>query len=327
MALTAPATRRGLLATAALLGTASTARAVDAYPTRPVTIVVPFAVGGSTHFVAQLLARRLAANLGQPFQVEVMTGESGLTAMADVARAAPDGHRLVLSPNSTFAMATHYLNSPLVIERDFAPACLVASTPMVLCVHRDSGFRSLSDLVEAARLAPDRLRYGSAGVGVTNHLAVELFAKGFGLSFQHVTFSGGAPAMHAVLQDQVQFAFVDLVTAIPRIAGGTLRPLAVSSADRVAPLRDVPTIAESGLPGYAVTTDFALFAPAGTADFILDRLCRTTMAVMRAEATRQILAPLAIEPARITREGFPDYLADQNRIWLATIRQRAMTTP
>lgn len=327
MALTLPATRRGLLATAALLGAARPARAVDAYPTRPVTIVVPFAVGGSTHFVAQLLGRRLAANLGQPFNIEVITGESGLTAMADVARAAPDGHRLVLSPNSTFAMATHYLDTPLVIERDFAPVCLVASTPMVLCVHADSGFRTLQDLVEAARLVPEQLRYGSAGIGVTNHLAVELFAKGFGIRFQHVTFSGGAPAMHAVLQDQVQFAFIDLVTAIPRIAGGSLRPLAVSSAARAAPLREVPTIAESGLPGYAVTTDFALFAPAATPEVVLERLCRTTKAVMRAEGTRQILAPLAIEPAQITRQGFPDYLKNQNETWLAAIRQRERYTP
>lgn len=327
MALTTPATRRSLLATAALLGAASPARAVDAYPTRPVTMVVPFAVGGSTHFVAQLLARRLAANLGQPFNLEVITGDSGLAAMANVARAAPDGHRLVLSPNSTFAMATHYVDTPLVIERDFAPVCLVASTPMVLCVHADSGFRSLQDLVEAARLAPERLRYASAGIGVTNHLAVEFFARGFGIRFQNIVFSGGAPAMHALLQDQVQFAFIDLVTAIPRIAGGGLRPLAVTSAERVEPLRDVPTIAESGLPGYAVTTDFGLFAPAGTADFILDRLCRTTMAVMRAETTRQILAPLAIEPARITRQEFPEYLRAQDQTWLATIRQRERHTP
>lgn len=326
MPITSIATRRGLLAGVAALA-ARPAGAVDAYPTRPVTIVVPFAVGGSTYFVGQLLARRLAANLGQPFRIEVITGESGLTAMTDVARSAPDGHRLVLSPNSTFAMAAHYLNSPLVIERDFAPVCLVARTPMVLCVHADSGFRTLADLVEAARLAPERLRYGSAGIGVANHLAVELFARGFGIRFQHMTFSGGAPAMHAVLQDQVQFAFIDLVTAIPRIAGGGLRPLAVSSAQRAEPLRDVPTIAESGLPGYALTTDFALFAPAGTADFILDRLCRTSMAVMRAEATRQILAPLAIEPARISREGFPDYLNSQDRTWLATLRQREGHTP
>jgi tripartite-type tricarboxylate transporter receptor subunit TctC len=198
---------------------------------------------------------------------------------------------------------------------------------MVLCVHADSGFRTLQDLVEAARLAPERLRYGSAGIGVTNHLAVELFAKGFGLRFQHMTFSGGAPAMHAVLQDQVQFAFIDLVTAIPRIAGNGLRPLAVSSAARVEPLRDVPTIAESGLPGFAVTTDFALFAPAGTPEFILERLCRTSIAVMRAEATRQILAPLAISPATVGREGFPDYLRSQDQTWLAAVRQRERHTP
>lgn len=327
MPLSAPATRRGLLAAAALLGPASAATAAGTYPTRPVTIVVPFAVGGSTHFVAQLLARRLAASLGQPFQIEVITGESGLAAMADVARAAPDGHRLVVSPNSTFAMAAHYLGSPLVIERDFAPVCLIASTPMVLCVHADSGFRTLADLVEAARLAPDRLRYGSAGVGVTNHLAVELFGKGFGIRFQHMTFSGGAPAMHALLRDQVQFAFIDLVTAIPRISGGGLRPLAVSSAARVAPLPAVPTIAESGLPGFAVTTDFGVFAPAGTPDAILERLCRTTRAVMRAEATRQILTPLAITPTGIGREAFPDYLKSQDLTWLANIRHRENHTP
>ncbi|MBS7791381.1 tripartite tricarboxylate transporter substrate binding protein [Roseococcus sp. SDR] len=320
-----PVPRRALLAAPFLLPAA--AHAVDAYPTGPVTLVVPFAVGGATHFVAQILARRLAAILGQPFRIEVITGESGLAAMADVARAAPDGHRLVLSPNSTFAMAAHYLDTPLVIERDFAPVCLVASTPMVLCVHTGSRFHTLQDLVEAARLAPERLRYGSAGIGVINHLAVELFAKGFDLRFQHITFSGGAPAMHAVLQDQVQFAFIDLVTAIPRIAGGGLRPLAVSSAARAEPLRQVPTIAESGLPGFAVTTDFALFAPARTPELILERLCRTSTAVMRAEATRQILAPLAITPTTVRREGFHDYLKGQDLTWLAAVRWRERHTP
>jgi tripartite-type tricarboxylate transporter receptor subunit TctC len=323
----AAVTPRRLLATAALLGIAQPACARLAYPARPVTIVVPFAAGGSTHFVAHLLGRRLGDSLGQPFATEVLTGESGLAAMADVARAAPDGHRLVLSPNSTFAMAVQELATGLVIERDFAPVCVVASTPLVLCVRADSSFRTVDDLVGAARLAPERLRYGLAGIGVTNHMAVERFAKGWGIRFQQMTFHGGAPVMHALLQDQVQFAFLDLVTAIPRIGGGGLRPLAVSSAQRVSPLREVPTIAESGLAGFAVNTDFALFAPAGTAEFILDRLCRTTMAGMRAQATRQMLAPFAIEPGTVPREGFSDYLKRQDQGWLAAVRQRERFTP
>ena len=316
-------TRRGTAtAAAALLG--GTAQAQAGWPNRPVSIVVPFAAGGSTHFVARLLASRLSAMLGQPFPLLVHPGESGLLGMALVARAAPDGYTLVLSPNSTFAMAVHMASQPLDVVRAFVPIGLLASNPLVLCVHADSGFRTLSDLSAAARAAPEQISYGAAGRGVSNQLAAELYAEGFGLRLKGVQFTGGAPALQALLRGEVNLSFVDLITAIPRLNAGDLRALAVTSEQRVPQLADVPTMSEAGLPGYRATTDFALFAPAGTPEMIIARLSAATTQVMNTEEVRARLASLAINPWTGSREEFPTYLEAENRKWRGIIERRGI---
>lgn len=316
-------TRRGLaMAAAALLG--GTARAQAAWPSRPVRIVVPFAAGGSAYFVARLLARRLGAMLGQPFPLEVRAGESGLIGMAFVAQAEPDGYTLLLCPNSSFAMAIHLAAQPMDVARAFAPVGLVASNPLVLCVHADSGFRTLADLNAAARLAPERISYGATGRGVSNHLAAELYADGFGLRLKDVQFDGGLPALQALLRGDVHLAFVDLVTAIPRLNAGDLRALAVTSEQPIPQLTDVPTLSQAGLPGYRATTDFALFAPAGTPEVVMARLSAATLQVMRLEDVRSLLAPLAIDPWTGSREEFPAYLDAENRRWRGIIERRGL---
>jgi tripartite-type tricarboxylate transporter receptor subunit TctC len=315
--------RRGM-ALAALAAMGGTARAQGNWPSRPVTIVVPFVAGGSTYFVAQALARRLSAMLGQPFPLLVSTGESGLAGMALVARAAPDGHMLVVSPNSSFAMAVHMVSQPLDVAAAFVPVGLLASNPLVLCVQADGGFRNLDDLTAAARAAPGQISYGAAGRGVSNHMAAELYADGFDLQLRAVHFPGGAPALQALLRGEVNLSFVDLVTAIPRLNAGDLRALAVTSARRVPQLADVPTMAEAGLPGYRATTDFALFAPAGTPEGTIARLSAATRRAMGTEEVRARLAPLAIEPWTGSREEFPAYLEAENRKWRGIIERRGI---
>lgn len=318
-----PVTRRGI-ATAALAVLGGTARAQGGWPNRPVSIVVPFAAGGSTHFVAQLLARRLSAMLGQPFPLLLRPGESGLTGMALVAQAPADGYTLLLSPNSTFAMAVHMASSSLDVARAFVPVGLVASNPLVLCVQADSGFRTLADLSAAARAAPGQISYGAAGRGVSSQLAAELYAEGFGLHLTGVQFSGGAPALQALLRSEVNLSFVDLVTAIPHWNAGELRALAVTSEQRIPQLANVATMSEVGLPGYRATTDFALFAPAGTPEAIIERLSGATMEAMNTEEARARLAPLAIEPWVGSRDEFPAYLEAENRKWRGIIERRGI---
>lgn len=319
-----PAMKRRGVATAALAVLGGRAQAQDGWPNRPVNIVVPFAAGGSTYFVAQLLARRLSATLGQPFPLRVRPGESGLIGMALVARAVPDGYMLLICPNSTFAMAVHMASRPLDVARAFAPVGLLASNPLVLCVHADSGFRTLADLSAAARAAPEQISYGAAGPDVSNHLAAELYAEGFGLRLKGVQFAGGAPALQALLRGEVNLSFVDLVTAIPHLNAGNVRALALTSERRVPQLADVPTLSEAGLPGYRATTDFALFAPAGTPEEIIARLSAATMEVMNTEDARARLAPLGIHPWTGSRDQFPAYLDAESRKWRGIIERRGI---
>lgn len=310
------------LAAAALPGGA--ARAQAAWPSRPVGIVVPFVAGGSAYFVARLLARRLSATLGQPFPLEVRLGESGLAGMAFVAQAQPDGYTLLLAPNSSFAMAVHMAARPMDVARAFAPVGLVASNPLVLCVHADSGFGTLADLNAAARSGPERISYGAAGRGVSSHLAAELYADGFGLRLKAVQFDGEVPALQALLRGDVHLAFLDVATAMPRLNAGELRALAVTAEQPVPQLADVATLSQAGLPGYRATTDFALFAPAGTPEAILARLSAAMLEVMNTEAVRAFLAPLAMDPWTGPREGFPAYLDAENRRWRGIIERRGL---
>lgn len=310
-----------------LLAAPGPAIAEGVYPERPVTLVIPFASGGFAHLVGRALGRRLAARLGQPFRMEYVVGRGGLAAFAAVAQAPADGYTLLVGASSSYAMAVHAGTPPLDVRRDLAPLGLLATVARVLCVHADSGYRSLADLVAAARAAPGLVTYGISGAGVGSHLAAELFAKGFGLRLKHRSYEGGALAAQAVARGEVQFSFLDLPTGIPLLRAGMLRPLAVSSLQRQPLLPQVRTLAESGLPGFRATSDLALFAPAGTPRPVLHRLSEAARAAMLAEETRALFAPLGIEPLAGRREDFPAYLAAESGRWLALVRQLGIQAP
>ncbi|TCZ56618.1 Bug family tripartite tricarboxylate transporter substrate binding protein [Roseicella aquatilis] len=300
------------------------ARAQEAYPgTRPVTVVAPFAAGGSTDFVARLIAQELGARLGGSFVVDNRAGASGTVGAGTVARAKPDGFTLLMAPNSTFAMAPFLMsNLGYDAERAFAPISLLATNGMFVCVKSGFAAKTLPALVAQAKAAPGRISYGSGGVGVSNHLAVEIFAAATGIDLLHVPYRGGAPAMQALLAGEVQLSFVDTVTALPYLQSGELRALAVTTAQRAAQAPEVPTIAESGVPGYRASTDFALFAPAGTPEPILKALSDAAVAAMRSPQVRERLAPLAIDPVGGSRAEFAGYLAEESAKWGAIIKAR-----
>jgi len=294
-----------------------------AYPSRPVTIIVPFAPGGSTDFVARLLAQYLSGAMGGSFVVENRAGGSGTIGHGALARARPDGYTLDVAPTGTFAVAP-FLFSPLPYDNDkaFAPISLLAGNAMFVCVHSSSPIRTVADLVAAAKKDPGKLSYASPGSGTVGQLAPELMLDMAGIDILHVSYRGGGPALQALLTKEATMGFVDTVTAIPYIQSGELRALAVTGKARDAKVPDVPTLAEAGLPGYHATNDFGFFAPAGTPAPIIQRLSAAAREVLANPEVRGKLDAASIDVIAGTAEAFPPFLAEEGRRWGDLVRRR-----
>lgn len=318
--------RRAMLAALPGLTLAAGAGAQPApYPARPVTIIVPFAPGGSTDFVARLLAQHLAAALGGSFVVENRAGAAGTVGHGAVARARPDGYMLGVAPTGTFAVAP-YLFSPLPYDNDraFAPISLLASNAMFVCVHPAGGIDSFAALLAAAKAQPGRLSYASPGAGTVGHLAPELMLDMAGIDMLHVPYRSGGLQTQALLARETHAALIDAVTALPYMQSGELRALAVTSRDRNSKAPDVPTLAESGLAGYHATNDFGFFAPAGTPAPIVQRLAAGAREVLGNAEVRARLDAAAIDVIGGSADAFPPYLAEEGRRWGDLIRRRGI---
>ena len=311
------------LAAGAALLRPGEAGAQGAYPSRAVSVMVPFAPGGSTDFIARLLAQELAAAMGQQFVVDNRAGASGTVGMTFLARARPDGYSLGVVPNGTFAMApAMFERLPYDNETAFAPIGMLASNGMFLCVEPNSPYRSLADLVAASKAQPGRISFGSAGSGVANHLGPELLQEMAGVQWLHVSYRSGAAGVQAVIAKEVGLSFVDSVTAIPYLRDRTMLALGYSGSERSPQAPDVPTIAELGYPGYRASTDFGFFAPAGTPKPVIDRLSDEMRRIMLSPATKARLEPLAIDPVGGTPEEFGPYAAAERAKWGDLIRRR-----
>ncbi len=242
------------------------------FPDRTVTLVVPFAAGGSTDVVARIVAEAMSADLGQQVVVENVGGAGGSVGAGQVARAEPDGHTILMG-----TVATHALN-PLILastpydaEADFAPISLLALVPNVLVVNPELPATTVAELIGLLKAEPDAYAYASSGVGTPLHLSGELFKLLAGVSMQHVPYQGSGPALNDLIGNQVSIMFDNLPSSSGHVAAGTLRALGVTTAARAPSFPDVPTIAET-LPGYETYTWNALFAPAGTPREAIDRL-------------------------------------------------------
>jgi tripartite-type tricarboxylate transporter receptor subunit TctC len=297
--------------------------AQPAWPNRPVTVMVPFAPGGSTDFIARLLSQELSTSLGQQFVVDNRAGASGTVGMAWLARARPDGYTLGVVPNGTFAMA------PAMFERlsydndnAFAPVGMLASNGMFLCVEPGSPYKDLAALIAASRSNTGRISFATAGSGVANHLGPELLQEMAGVQWLHVPYRSGAAGVQAVIGKETVLSFVDSVTAIPYLRDRALVALGYSGRERSPQAPEVPTIAESGYPGYQASTDFGLFAPAGTPQPVLAKLSEEARRIMLSPATKTRLEPLAIDPVGGTPEQFGPYAAAERSKWGDLIRRR-----
>jgi len=221
------------------------------YPTRPVTFVVPFAPGGVTTLFARLLSQKLEQQLGKPFVVENRPGGGGVTAATQVAHAPPDGHTIMMASSTVLAInVTLRKNLPYDPRKDLAPIALLARVPFVLVVNPALPVRSVSDLVKLVREKPGKISFGTPGPGTFHHLNGEMFKTMFGLDLVHVPYKGSAPALQDVVGGHIDMMFSDVSPALPLIAAGKVRPLGVTTRQRVPAVADVPPLAEVGMPGY-----------------------------------------------------------------------------
>lgn len=321
--------RRSLLVSAALgttlIGPQRAAAQEPPWPSRPITLIVPFGAGGGTDILARLLAQHMASALGQPIPIENRAGATGTIGMAQLARARPDGYTIAIAPNGTYAMATAlYDRLPYDIERAFAPIGMLATTPIFLCVHPSAPWQTLGELIAAAKAAPGSITYASAGAGSTSHIFVELLLETSGAQMLHVPYRSAAQTAQAVMQRETAMSMVDASVCLPFIRSGELQALAITAPQRSSQAPDVPTVAESGVPGYRASVDFGLFAPAGTPQPILDRLAAEARAVLQLPEMKPRLESLAMEPVGGTPAEFAANQAEETRRWADLIRRRGI---
>jgi len=292
--------------TVALAFVAAAARAQSAdYPDRPIKMIVGFAAGGGTDVVARIMAQKMSEILHQTVVVENRTGASGMIAAQDVAKADPDGYTLMMGSQTTFAVAPHlYRKVTVDPQKDFAGVALTGASPLVLVVNPSFAAHSVADVIAMAKADPGKINFGTGGLGTTPHMTAELFEHDAGIKLVHVAYRGEAGAINDLLAGQIPLMFANLSAVMGNIKGGTLRALAVTSAKRSSSVPEVPTVAESALPGFAAETWFGIVAHAGTPMDIRVKLNAAARAAPERNDTRARFAELGMT----TGSGSPDEL-------------------
>ena len=282
---------------------------------RVIKIVVASSAGGGTDTVARVLANELARPIGQQFVVENRPGAGNVRGSDVVAKSAPDGYTLLMSASTLAINHVMYKQLPYDVARDFAPITQMVSLPNVLVVGMGTPFRSFGDFLSAARAKPGALTYGSAGLGTAPHMAMELLRVSAGIDVLHVPYTGVAPALNDIIGNRVDGMLVNFLSAKPQIDGGTLRALAMSSSARSRFMPDLPTISESGVPGYEAIQWFGLLAPAGTPQAIIDRLQAETAKILDTPAMKARLALEGAEPIGNTPAEFSALIKAEMAKW------------
>jgi tripartite-type tricarboxylate transporter receptor subunit TctC len=296
------------------------------YPTRPVTIVVPYAAGGGTDILGRLVAQRLEQQLGRSFIIEDRPGAGGTTGAAFVARANPDGYTLLMAPSPTLAVAiTIYRTLSYDPVADFVPLALVAQTPFVLVVNPSLPVHTVAELIELAKEEPGRLSFGSAGPGTPHHLYAELFKSMTGIEMSHVPYRGSLPLLNDVVAGHIPLTFVDFGPAVGMLQAGRVRPLGISTKTRLAQFPDIPTIAEAGVPGFDAASWQMIVAPARTPRPIVDRLHDELMkAVALPEFKDQIISGGMLPMDNPSVEGLQDFVKVEIVRWGAVVRRAGL---
>ena len=299
-----------ILAAAALVAVAPLAgHAADAFPHKQIRFVVPYPPGGPLDTVARLLGQKVAESVKHPVVVDNLPGAGGNIGAATVAKAAPDGYTIVMG-----AVATHAINPalypsmPYNAEKDFVAITQVASTPNVLVVNPSVPAKSVTEFIALAKSRPGKLNFGSGSTGSAGHLAGELFNSMAGVNMVHIPYKGAAAAMQDLIGGRIDLMFDNLASSLTQVKAGRIRALAVTTARRSALAPDLPTIAESGLPGFDISTWFGIFAPAGTPRPVVDRLHDEFAKALAAPDVREKMLNLGAEPVGNTPEEFAAYV-------------------
>jgi len=312
-----------LAAAVALAPWPAQAQAPDAWPSKPIRLILPFPPGGPTDILGRLVGDRLAASLGQPVIVENHGGAGGNIGAEAAAKSAPDGYTLLLVSNPIVISPSLYSKLNYDPHRDFAPVSLLATVPNVMVTYPSLGVDTLQEFIALAKSKPG-MNFGSGGAGTSNHAAGELFNILAGVKLVHVPYKGVNLAMNDVLAGRIELVVIGVPAAGPYIKAGRLRALAVIAPHRLPALPDVPTVAEAGLPAFEVTTFYGLLAPAGTPKSIVNRLNAQLVRIMHSPEMKDRLAVMATDPATDTPEEFADFLKRETAKWGEVVRKAGL---
>ncbi|TQN07895.1 tripartite-type tricarboxylate transporter receptor subunit TctC [Acidovorax temperans] len=322
------ATRRfalGSIASAVVLGAGllgGTSALAQAYPTKPVTIIMPFAAGGTTDILARIIGQALTAELGQSVVVDNRAGAGGNIGGQAAAKAAPDGHTLFMGTVGTHAInASLYKKMPFDPVKDFAPLTRVANVPNLLVANPAQPYKSVKDLIAYAKANPGKVNFGSSGNGSSIHLSGELFKSLAKVDMQHVPYKGSAPAVTDLMGNQIGIMFDNMPSAIQHVRSGSLVPLAVTTAKRSPELPNVPTIAEAGVPGYEATSWFGMFAPAGTPAPVLAKLNAAIVKVLAQPDVKKKINEQGAEVYSETPEQFAAFIQAESVKWGKVVKE------
>ena len=282
------------------------------YPARPLRIIDPFPPGGVSDTVARMLGQRLGESLGQSVVIDNRAGAGGVVGSEIASRAAPDGHTMLLAGLGPLAVAPSLIAKlPYDPQRDFQPITQLTSGPLLIVVNPSLPAKSLKDLIALARAKPGQLNFASGGTGTSNHLAAEMLKLAAGIDIVHVPYKGAAPALTNVIAGEAQIMTANIVPAIPLIKAGKLRGLAVTSARRSGVMPEVPTVAESGLPGFEASAWHGMLVPARTPQPVVARLHRELLAILNQAEFRERLTSLGLDVAGTTPQAFAAWIRSE----------------
>lgn len=311
----------GAVALGGLSALAPATATAQPFPTKPITIIVPFSAGGTTDILARIVGQYLGTKFGESVVIENRDGAGGNIGMQLAARAKPDGYTLFMGTVGTHAINEHlYGNLNFDPRKDFQPLTRVAMVPNLLVVNPERPYRSVQELIEYAKAHPGEVTFASSGNGSSIHLSGELFKQLAGVDMLHVPYRGSAPAVTDLLGGQVDIMFDNMPSAIQHVRSGTLVPLAVTPSKRSSELPEIPTVAEAGVPGYEATSWFGMFAPAGTPDDIVKLL---NEAIVEALHDPEVVEKFTAQGAEVyseTPESFAQFIEAENEKWSAVVK-------
>jgi tripartite-type tricarboxylate transporter receptor subunit TctC len=319
--------RCGVRLVGALLALTASIAYAQSYPTKPIRLIVPYPAGGATDFFARAVFPKMGEALGQPIVVENRPGAGTAIGASEVARSAPDGYTLLLGDAGTFAFnPTLYKKLSYDPVKDFAPVSLTGRFALILAVNPSViNVGSVKEFVDYAKANPGKVNYAAPGPGSPIHLAMELFKQRTGLQMTAIPYKGGADAMNDLIGGRIGAMFPDIASGLPQIKGGKIKPIAVASEKRVAALPDVPTIGESGYPGFEAWAWQGFVAPAGTPPDVIRRLNAEFAKVLADPAIRQRLSESGFEPQSSSPEEFTAYMKREIAKWERVIRDSNIT--